>query len=140
MRNFAWMAVVAFALTITGCKYEEGPFMSFVSKENRVAQIWEVEYATDAKGEDVTSTFSSWILDFQEDGTASISLEIIGFPVDLTGTWALEDSKEEFRIQTDEINGVTLFGGRYDILRLTRTEFWLIDDNNPEAVIHLKIK
>ena len=113
------------SFSFMGCKkYDEGPLISFIPKDERVANTWIVEKAFD-DGNDVTGNFDEYTLTLTEDNDAQLvaNYTILGveFEFDTEGTWSFEDKKE--RIKMDFENDAA--DATYEILKLKEKELWL---------------
>ena len=100
------------------------------SKNSRIAGDWQVGLAFDGQLLDLTPIFGSYQFSMEKDGNIIIQFEnSSGTTSTLEGTWTFEDNKDTFQW---EVEGDTL-GFRYaksenfDIIRLTNSEFWLLD-------------
>jgi hypothetical protein len=127
--SFAILFVVS---GLQSCKYPDGPLISLKSKEARIAGTWDFEKVTE-NGQDRTSDYSSFKWTFTEDNGATAAAEISpSVFVELNGTWAL--------LQNGEIFQTTLSGSflmvpisqvtEYTILRLTKDEFWVRNEED----------
>ncbi|MEM9986131.1 MAG: hypothetical protein AAF804_13645 [Bacteroidota bacterium] len=124
---------------LSGCKYEEGPFLSFQSREERIAGIWKVAYATDEAGEENTTAFEDLTFIFGEDFSAEAELETSIGTVEFNGTWDLSQDDTVFQLEDLELPlGIASFDEDFDILRLTEDEFWLRDQQDSLSVIQLE--
>lgn len=92
------------AILAGGCKkYEEGPLISFRSKEKRLCQDWEVDkYIANGETEYPESgEFEYW--DFDDDGTLQITAGMPGWEsVVWNLTWEWSDDKEEIKVYIDD--------------------------------------
>lgn len=115
------------AMLLTSCKkYEEGPGFSLRSKEERVANLWKINYAYDYKDSVITTAdYAGETWDFTKSGEF---IERDNGTIDKTGTWEFISDKEKITIQ------FPLTTHTYDILRLKEKELWLKDS---EEELHL---
>lgn len=121
---------IAVALTVisalgTGCKkYDDGPFFSLRSREERIANTWRVESAMNG-GNDVTSSFDQYELQMLRDKSATLAalyqIGDLSFEFQTNGTWDLINDDE--CIQLDLENDAA--DETWDILRLKEKELWL---------------
>ncbi len=124
---------------LSGCKYEEGPFFSLQSREDRIAGIWKVAYATDSEGEENTTSYEDLTFIFGEDFSAEAELETSLGTIEFDGTWDLSQDDAVFQLEDLELPlGIASFDEDFDILRLTEDEFWLRDQQDSLSVIHLE--
>ncbi len=119
--------VIALAATLlsTGCKkYEDGPAFSLRSKKERIANTWRVEQALNGS-QDVTSNFDQYELQMLTSGNATLSalytLGDLSFELQTNGTWSLENSNEDLRLDYENNDA----DETYKILRLKEDELWL---------------
>jgi hypothetical protein len=101
-------------------KYDEGPFLSLKSKNNRIIGDWDSEkyYIDDSLQEGTGSIFYN----FEEKMNYQRVFEF--------GTWKFDDKKEKILLTLDINNSYAL-----TILRLTNEELWtsnIINDKTYE--------
>jgi hypothetical protein len=113
------------SIGLSSCsKYEDGPIISLRSKKERIANTWRVEKAMDS-GSDVTSSFDQYRLEMRSDGAASLaavySIGSLNFEFETSGTWSLENSNEDLRLDFENDDA----DRTYVILRLMEKELWL---------------
>lgn len=112
-------------LLASACKkYEEGPFISFRSRKERVANTW-VYNKIIKNGEDVTNQTIYNIAyqaryAFTKDGGASVSFVGIENFSPIAGHWKFADNDERIFIYFDGIESTT----SWEILRLKENELW----------------
>ncbi len=133
------VAVILVMVGMSGCKYPEGPFLSIQTREGRVAKQWEVIMATDSAGEDISNNFDEAEFGFEEDGEAEATLEVLGIPVEFEGEWDLDNDDTVLELELEQKTTNIPLNKNYEILRLTRTEFWLRDQDN-DTEIRLEVK
>jgi len=133
------VAVILVMVGMSGCKYPEGPFLSIQTREGRVAKKWEVIMATDSAGEDISNNFDEAEFDFEEDGEAEATLEVLGIPVEFEGDWNLDNDDTVLELELEQKTTNVPLNKNYEILRLTRTEFWLRDQDN-DTELRLEVK
>lgn len=124
-------------LLISSCKkYEDGPFISLRSKTARVINTWVIESATRNNGA-ITAEYEAYTLFLEKDNKANLQYKIDDFGLDLIlstrGTWALEESKENLRLNFDNDD----FDRYYQILRLKENELWLREIGYNGDELHL---
>jgi len=122
---------------LTSCKYEDGPLLSTQSRQERVANVWEVAYATDDEGDEATEQYESWEMTFEEDGQAFLSYQTSAGEVSFDGEWNLVDRDNRFQLLIDDPFGLFTADREYEIEKLTRDEFWLRDTEDEDRVIEL---
>lgn len=132
------MAFAALILAMTSCKYPEGPVLSIATATDRVAQEWEVFSATDSAGNDISDQFDDSAFKFEDDKDAEATLEFLGIPLEYEGTWDLDQNQTVFELDLAQKVTTIPFRKKYDILRLTRTEFWL-QDQEDQKVLKLEL-
>lgn len=133
--------LVGMLVLSSACKYENGPILSVTSRENRIANTWEVVAATDASGTADSSSYDNWTYSFAEDGTATLTytLNILGSPQDinLTGEWNLLDNDQNLQLILEDVTGLININEEYIITRLTNNELWLRDDTDELATLEM---
>lgn len=127
VKVFAFVALIA---AMTSCKYPEGPVLSIASATNRISQNWEVITATDSAGNDISDNYDEAAFDFEDDKDTEATIEVLGVPVEFEGSWDLNQDQTIFEIDLEQKVTKIPYKGSYEILRLTRTEFWLQDEDN----------
>lgn len=123
-------------IALSSCKkYEDGPMVSFRSKEQRMANTWKVEKATE-NGNDVTSDYDQYDLQLFSDGDAKLAavytLGDFTFEYETDGTWDFSDDKEELELNMENDQA----DKTYQILRLKEEELWL-REKGQEVELHL---
>lgn len=120
------LSIILFSFT--SCDgYQNGPLVSLVSRENRVANNWKIGKAMD-NGKDVTANYTQYELNLSKAGAAKLTAKysILGAKFDFTtnGTWAFVSNTQKIVFVYDNI----IYNETYVILRLTETEMWLKQD------------
>ncbi len=128
-------------ISFTACSpYPENPLVSLASKKARVANSWKVVYATNDDGDDVTDSRDEDRYIFSKEGAAEARTQLAGATLVLLGEWEFEEDNEAFKITLE----YTLLGAtirdtdQFDILKLTKDEFWLQSQEDPDVVLHLE--
>jgi len=119
------LALITLGVLGTGCgKYDDGPDLSLRSRKERIANTWRVEKAMNG-GDDVTYAFDEYELKMTKDGdatlTANYELGDLTFEFATNGTWDLENSDEDLKLDFENNDA----DETYEILRLKETELWL---------------
>jgi hypothetical protein len=120
---------------LTSCqKYEDGPLIAFQTKESRIANTWVIEQATDEDGNDITGNYETSEWELRENGGVTVSITLGGVAFNFEGEWDLIDDKETLQIQLEgNVIGVPFSEiSQYPILRLTKDELWVLDENDNE--------
>lgn len=131
-----WLVMITITLS-TGCgKYEDGPEFSLRSKKERIANTWRIESATDG-GNDVTSSFTAYVLQMNKDGdatlTANYALGDVTFQFATAGTWDLTNNNEDLQLDFENNDA----DATYNILRLKEDELWLREKGG-DLELHLQ--
>jgi hypothetical protein len=128
---FGLFAFALSALTLTSCnKYEEGANFSFISKNSRMINNWEMTKLEQTSGiatADVTSTVDYIELDMNEDNTfemrtaLTILVQIISVE---TGTWAFNDDKTQvlLTLENGSVRTCNIIKLKKDELKISYTE------------------
>jgi hypothetical protein len=129
-----WMLLAAGLLLMSACKkYEEGPYLSFTSKNNRLENHW---VATG--GFSFTDpNFPEPVLNYQfiitKDGDITVVFPDLLTNDTLSGKWEWMDRKEVLQWELELGDTLSFYYTRFedfDVLRLTSTDLWLIDKDN----------
>ncbi|MEO1713745.1 MAG: hypothetical protein AAFU60_10485 [Bacteroidota bacterium] len=131
---FASLALVATVLMTSCNPYEDGPLISIQSKAARIANTWQVASAIESDGTDITESFSDDQWTFNKEGDATVITKEAGVTLTFGGEWDLESDDEIFELTiSGEILSIPFSTtDEYTILRLSNTEFWLLDKNDTE--------
>lgn len=135
------------SLSFIACrKYQDGPALTFISKNERIKKDWILDIAITERGTvltNISSRYPEMRMRFRKD-----SLIVIFSPITekLYGNWELAESKEVINWTVDHnpvteiVSEVDAFGSevlmsydsleRFDIRRLTTDELWLKDKFN----------
>lgn len=123
MKKILLMAALG-AAVITGTtscsKYEDGPVVSLVSRENRISNTWQYESATKDGNDilsDTTIIFTGSRLDFNKNGTLLWNWNngAIG------GAWTFQSNDEEVKLSFPAPMGDKV----WTILKLKQDQFWV---------------
>jgi hypothetical protein len=130
------LLTVLIFLAFTSCnKYEDGPVLSFVSRNERVANTWKMDKAID-NGLDVTSSYDRYIVTLTKSGSASFtahfSLLSLEYDYVTNGTWSFESNDDKLKLDYEN----DLVDATYVILKLKEKELWLRQEN-AELELHL---
>ncbi len=120
-------------LFLSSCSgYEEGQWMSFRSKKERIANTWYVAIALDAQEEEITPLFNRQFFTFTKDGQVEISFGKRDELPPLQGKWFFADKKKTFHwelnadeTQLAEAEFACQANESFKILRLEEKELWL---------------
>lgn len=116
IRLFAILPLLMLAMA--GCKYEEGPFVSFVPKQERIANTWVVE-EVDKNGNLDTEIEGFKEITFFKEGACQIIYNPGGVEFGFTGTWVLNDDKTYLTLLLDDdLTGTVNYESVWTILRL----------------------
>jgi len=125
MTTASILASITLATLSVGCgKYDDGPDFSLRSRNERIANTWNVENATKG-GSDVTSFFTQYELKMSKDGEATLSanyaLGDLTFEFATSGSWELVNKDEDLKLDFENNDA----DETYEILRLKEDELWL---------------
>jgi hypothetical protein len=135
------LLLVLSALFNTSCnKYESGPFFSFRSAKNRIANTWYVQsYSINGKEMAGLPEYSTqkqfWLSGGIYNATYINPLNQVGERAD--GTWELLDNNKKVNLTiTNQVTGLPSSVTTYNILQLRNNTFWLRSQDN-SVEIHL---
>ncbi len=119
------MIVLLAGIGFTSCnKYEEGPAISIIPKNERVANTWVVERAEN-NGNDVTSDYDQFDLYLTDDGDAQLDANFTLFgtqyQTSTNGTWTFTNDDANIKLDFEDDD----YDEEYQILKLTTDEMWL---------------
>ncbi len=128
------LLVLLLAVTILPClqgcqKYPDGPFISFHTRTERVAQTWRVDNFS-KNGNDNTSAYSNYSETYTKQGSYSYSWGIFNG----SGTWGFtnKDSDIELSGISNQANHTLI------ILKLEQNAFWYYYmDGNDRMEFHM---
>lgn len=123
--TIALSAAFLLATILSSCKkYEEGPALSFRSKDARVINDWDVKYALE-DGADKTYIYKDFTINFTEDGRfVATNLDDLDSTVTQEGFWDLVNNKEDLRLIYTE-PPVADDRITYEIQKLKKDELWI---------------
>lgn len=129
MKNVLSISLIL--LLLSSCiKYEEGPSFSFLSKEKRLTRSWEltkVEYFNSQDSTYTEGTTYPFYLEFSKDKTLKFKIQKNGVLEEYVTTWDWHLATWGVTLDlTDNIQGNNGIRN-YQILRLTKKEFWIYD-------------
>ena len=131
-----FVVIFAVALGLSGCKYEEGPFISFTPRQERVAGPWIAEKSIVDGTESVGLEGFNRMTMFK-DGAMTMILELLGAEIAYSGNWVFGDKDETLLISlTDDATGLFSIEQTWEIIRLKEKELWVryTDDNKTYEV------
>lgn len=140
MRKYAIIigfATVCLLLTLNSCKkYDEGPYLSFKSREDRISNTWGIEKIYKNDEEIAVTQEEGWKWTFSKNGTISRRFYFMGILYIANGTWSLESADEEIHINlTSPLyneNSVWI------ITKLMEEQLWVkYADNGDNYELHL---
>lgn len=122
MRKIQFLTLLAFLfVAMNGCKYEEGPFISFIPKVERVANTWKVSSAT-LNGNPESNVESIKTVTFYKEGNASVTFDIANVDVVFNGNWTFNAKKETILLTTEDGSGFLNYDRTMTILKLKEEE------------------
>ena len=133
-------AVLALStLLIFSCeKYENGPAISLIPRNERIANTWVIEKAIQ-NDEDVTSQYDQYEVYYTSDGDSELSAEYTAFGLEFQtetqGTWSLANNDEDLVVDYQDDSE----DEEYQILKLTSKELWL-REKGEDLELHLAQK
>lgn len=106
------------AMGFAACKYEEGPFISFIPKTERIANTWVVSQA-DINGTPHSSIDGFKKIIFFKEGACQIFYINGTTETASSGTWAFSSDKKSIHISVaDDTNAAITYVNDWTILHL----------------------
>lgn len=123
----------------TSCnKYDDGPGVSLIPRNERVANTWVYDEVYE-NGEDVTEDYELYELYTSSNGDAELEAEYTFggtvFETTTDGTWEFQNEEQNLSFDFEDDSQ----DNTYQILRLTQDEMWLRELGG-ETELHLKEK
>ena len=132
MKKFFVVCISVFALT-TCKKYEEGPFVSFRSAEERVANDWRIEkYYDDGVEQSLSDEDKNTKYTFTKDGKLTIIVPSQLGNLTINGNWYFTDSKKKLVMAINFLGNTETY--TYKILKLKENEMWLKDEEENDEI------
>ena len=129
MNRFLTLAVI-FTLVLSGCKYEEGPLVSFRGKKDRVVNIWTFGQVFDDQGNDVTSNYTNWWVSLDENNGVHIHWFLGAIAQDDFGTWEFADRKKSIHLTYNNPLLETYFPKQFLIQKLKNQQLKIKSNGN----------
>ena len=134
--------IIALSIALASCnKYEDGPMISFSSPEKRIVGDYTVNvyYINEEIVSLADMGISEYRLVYNADGTGKQYITVNDHTNISDLEWEFDEKKETFRERVKGQNDQWSSWSNYKtIIRLTKKEFWFIDDNSAEKTeIHL---
>ncbi len=120
-RLLTLFTVISFVLSLTACKkYEDGPRLSISTKKARITNQWLLVEKIKSRTKINVNFFDEQILDLKRDHSFIYSEGSAA----AVGEWEFGSDKESLVLSVFLGNAI-----RFKILRLTRNELWLQEDD-----------
>jgi hypothetical protein len=133
MLLFSLMALLM--LGMTSCKYDEGPFISFIPKVERISNTWVPNEAV-KNGTSSTSIDGFKEITFFKEGACQIIRTSGSTEIGFTGTWVLSDDKMTIHISVvGDLNASSTYVSDWTILRLKEEELKVSYTDSPDTYI-----
>jgi len=136
MRGKIFLALsFAILFVFTSCsKYEEGPFISFVSPEKRIQGDYNVQayYEENTLIPLIDQGISQYRVVYNEDGTGKTYITVNENILESDFEWKLDEKKKNISERVKGQNEQWSSWTEKEILKLTKTEFWFIGSNFQE--------
>lgn len=128
--TFAILLAALIIIPLQSCKkYPDGPFISFRTRTDRLAQTWKIESAK-RNGSDYTSSVSTYIETYTKAGDYSYSWYIMGGG----GKWAFQNNDKEIFVSEVGVRSSRI----QTILRLEESSLWYYYmDGNDKYEFHM---
>lgn len=130
---------VLFISAATGCRYKDGPKLTFRSAGKRIAQVWIIEkYQEDNtdKTSDFKNTFPDWNLDMTGENNAyTLVYSTSPWLVSESGSWELIENGTKLNLKKNKTGS-----NIWIINRLKTKSLWVeqTDGNGKKITYHLK--
>jgi hypothetical protein len=112
---------ITFVLYLTACKkYEDGPYLSLSTKKARITNQWLLVKKVNSKTKIISNYPYEQILDLKRDNSFILSAGTTA----AIGEWQFGSDKESLVLSVSSGSGY-----RAKILRLTRNELWLQEND-----------
>jgi hypothetical protein len=129
-----WMLLAAGLLFVTACKkYEEGPYLSFTSKNKRLENHWVATGGFSFTDPGFPDPVLSYQLILTRDGDITVVYPDLISNDTLFGEWEWMDRREVIQWELEPGDTLSFYYTRFerfDVLRLTGNDLWLIDKDN----------
>ena len=123
IRLFAFIALAT--LTAVGCKYEEGPKLTLLSKKARISRQWKPSKYVFSSGTETTASDDGSYIEFSKNGAYKYHYGPTN--TDLTSTWEFNSDKSGIKV-TSTILGISQTV-ELTILKLTSKELGTKDSS-----------
>lgn len=129
MKRLALLTLIALTTTvIPACKkYEDGPYISFVSRKERVVNAWMVDKVF-KNDEEITGAYKNeypnlkWV--FSGNGDVVRTYDVLGISTSAIGRWGLRSADEELYFTLNNIAGEET-EYIWTIQKLMQEDFWV---------------
>ncbi len=130
--NIIFIAFLFLATALSCTKYEEGPGFSLNTKKTRVSNKWAYQSVRYLETDVVKySEFDKWYDFYDKENDFTRTIIYLNETTTYQGKWAFTKWKKGIEL-TYSRDGLTVTE-TYDIIRLTKDEFWIRDS---EKEIH----
>lgn len=131
------ITLICFTVFVFSCnKYEDGPFISLKSAEKRIAGDYQVEKYI-INGELIILSdqqISQYRVVYNVDGTGKTYITTNGNEQISNFEWETDKKNENIRERVKGLNNEWSTWSSYSkILRLTKNEFWILNNNSQES-------
>lgn len=139
-KHFTIILMISFlSATFISCnKYEDGPSLSLLSAKKRITGTFILEKVIINDNE--VSFENLGIIEekitYNKNGTGKEVIKMYHFPnVESEIEWEFDKKKENIRKRVKALNGIWSNWGNYNkILRLTKKELWIVEQNSIEPI------
>jgi hypothetical protein len=130
MKKILALLVVSTLLFSCG-KYEEGPGISFLTKKNRITNVWSLASRT-TNGNTTSLSNTTWTVTINDDDSYNSKATVFGITVlNENGTWKFSNDK----LQLQTIPSGSSNTASWDIVRLTKDELKLRYISNNDTIV-----
>jgi hypothetical protein len=144
MKNISYCAIVLLFL-LSGCRYEEGPFLNFTKVEKRIRGVWNISNVY-KNGEETTTEFPTFVesqwaqFKFYKSGTLLITYLQNNVSMESSGSWTFVDKKRTLRLIFK--NQYATLSRDYEIVKFKTHELKLLftDDKDVKWTLVLALQ
>jgi hypothetical protein len=135
--------IMLLVIGLGGCKYQEGPFISFTPRLERVSGTWIVGKAIVDGVESSSLDGFEYITLTKSGQNVEYKGKFLGIAYTLTGDWNFNEDESIIEMNLVDGTGLITFDLAWTILRLKEKEMWVTytetDSNNVTTFTELHL-